>query len=235
MTMVKIRLPEDQLDITSLNVFFDGRPVVSASAAVIRGFGGELDDLGEALREYFVEGASWCRVGDDVHTVTADEFEVRLSSSSGTSGWHVDHFHAGWCSPEGKLVPEDARPQYARYVDSKRRVRESCLEGEDLRAAAAKGGPPRVDELVRRHAARLAEWYDALDELLRAVTTASGLPAWVKPVVRSELLDWHRTREYLTSAVLDYHHGDPGPRPDTVFGNLCFGFSTTAVELMPDV
>lgn len=40
MTMVEIRLPKDRLDITALNVSFADLPVVSASAALVRGFGG---------------------------------------------------------------------------------------------------------------------------------------------------------------------------------------------------
>ncbi|RSS41860.1 hypothetical protein [Streptomyces sp. WAC08241] len=47
-------------------------------------------------------------------------------------------------------------------------------------------------------------------------------------------VDWHRTREYLTSAVFEYHHGDTGPRPETVWGNLRFDFSTVSMELVPD-
>ncbi|MFE2944561.1 hypothetical protein ACFXKG_36795 [Streptomyces sp. NPDC059255] len=100
---------------------------------------------------------------------------------------------------------------------------------------AAKHGAGGVDQLVRHHRAQLAEWYDAMDELLRAVQTAPNLAKWANAVAKDELLDWHRTREYLTSAVLQYHHGDAGPRPETVRGNLRFDFSTVSMELVPDL
>lgn len=37
----------------------------------------------------------------------------------------------------------------------------------------------------------------------------------------------------LLIPVLEYHHGDTGPRPETVWGNLRFDFSTVSVELAP--
>ncbi|RZU37607.1 hypothetical protein EV284_2783 [Streptomyces sp. BK022] len=237
MTHVKIWLPEDRLDITALNVAFNGLPVTSASVALVSGYFGDLDELGESLREYFADGASWCRVGNAVHTVSDGDAEVRLVPRSEVPTWHADYFRACWGSREGARIPPEFRPQYASYVDRRQETRESCLRGQDLRAVAAKDGAGGVDKLVRHHQTQLAEWYAALDQLLCSLHTAEDptedLPEWVTSVATDELLDWHRTREYLTSAVLEYHHGDSGPRPDTVFGNLRFDFSTVAVELVP--
>ncbi|MEU4507379.1 hypothetical protein [Streptomyces sp. NPDC024089] len=233
MTTVEIQLIEDRLDITALNIEFAGLPVASASAALVKGFGGDLDELREALREYFADDASWCRIGNAVHTVTEGDAEVRLVPRSDVPTWHADYFQAGWKSREGTRIPPEFRLEYARYVDHRRKTRESCLQGEDLRAVAAKDGAGGVDKLVRHHQAQLAAWYAALDQLLSSVHTTEGVPEWVTSMASDELLDWHRTREYLTSAVLEYHHGDTGPRPETVLGNLCFHFSTIAVELAP--
>ncbi|MEU4213709.1 hypothetical protein AB0F13_27700 [Streptomyces sp. NPDC026206] len=193
MTMVKIRLPEDRLDITALNVSFADLPVASASVELVRGFGGDLEELGESLLKCFADGASWCRVGNAVHTVTHGDAEVRLVPRSDTPAWHVDYFQAGWGSSDGARIPPEFRPEYARYVDRRHKARESCLEGEDLRAVAAKDGAGGVDKLVWHHRAQLTEWYDALDNLLHSVPTASSLPEWATSVARDELLDWHRT------------------------------------------
>jgi len=227
-------LTEDRRDITDLHISFADLPIASASAELVHGFFGDLDELGEALREYFAERASWCRVGNAVHTVTCGDAEVRLLPVPDVSAWHANYFHAGWGSEEGTRIPPEFRLQYATYVDRRHEVRESCLQGEDLRAAAAKEGAAGVDQLVRHHCARLTEWYDALDHLLSSVHADSELPDWAMMMTKAELLDWHRTREYLTSAVLEYHHGNTGPRPETVFGNLRFDFSTRSVELVPD-
>jgi hypothetical protein len=233
MTTEKNRLPQDRVDITDLHVSFAGLPVSSASADLVRGFSGDLDELGEWLREGFVDGSSWCRVGDAVHTVSDGAAEMRLVPRSDAPSWHADYFQAGWGSSEGARIPPEFRLQYAEYVDRRHKARESCLQGEDLRAVAATDGARGVDKLVRHHRAQLVEWYDALDHLLHSVQTASDLPEWATSVAKDELLDWHRTREHLTSAVLEYHHGDAEPRPETVFGNLCFHFSTGSVELVP--
>ncbi|MFE7129508.1 hypothetical protein ACFVIM_01465 [Streptomyces sp. NPDC057638] len=235
MTKVEILVDEDRLDITGLNVAFAGLRVTSASAELVNGFGGDLDELGHALREDFADGASWCRISNAVHTVTDGDAEVRLVSQPDVPTWHADYFHAGWGSREGALVPPEHRPQYASYVDRRHQTRESCLQGKDLRAAAAGGGSSGVDTLVRHHREQLTEWYAALDQLLRSVHTTEDedIPEWITLVAKDELLNWHRTREYLMSAVLEYHHGDTGPRPETVLGNLRFDFSTVSVEMMP--
>ncbi|MEU5436410.1 hypothetical protein AB0G73_23950 [Streptomyces sp. NPDC020719] len=236
MTTVTLLLDEDRLDITALNVAFAGLPVASASAELVNGFSGDLEELGEALREHFADGASWCRVGNAVHTVTDGSAEVRLAPRPDVPTWHADYFQASWGSGDGALIPPESRPQYATYVDRRYTARESCLQSEDLREAAATNGAGGVDKLVRHHQAQLAEWYAALDDFLRSVEPPDDVedfPGWVTSVVKAELLDWHRTREYLASAVLAYHHGDTGPRPETVWGNLCFHFSTATLELVP--
>ncbi|MFJ5588336.1 hypothetical protein ACIQCG_01135 [Streptomyces noursei] len=235
MTTVTIPLVEDRLDITALNIAFDGMPVASASSALVNGHGGDLERLGEALRESFAEGASWCRVGGAVHTVSREEVELRLVPRSDTPAWHADYFKASWGNCDGARIPPDFRLQYAAYVDRREKAREPCLQNKDLRAAAAKSGARGVDRLVRHHQAQLAEWYSALDHLLCSLFAAQPLeklPKWAASVAKDELLDVHRTREYLTSAVLEYHHGDSGPRPETVFGNLYFHLSTVDVELV---
>nr|WSX75948.1 hypothetical protein OH826_20100 [Streptomyces sp. NBC_00899] len=234
MTRVVRQLVEDQVDISALNCWFAEVPVSSASAELVRGSFGDLDGLGETLREVFADGASWCRVDLAVHTVTGDEAEVRLVPRSDEPTWHADYFHAGWRSTAGARIPPEFRPQYAAYVDRRHETRESCLLGEDLRAVAAADGAGGVDKVVRHHCAQLAQWYDALDRLLLSARTGAGLPEWATSTAKDELLDWHRTREYLTSAVLEYHHDDNGPRPETVWGNLNFHFSTGSVELVPD-
>ncbi|WP_260606633.1 hypothetical protein [Streptomyces sp. WAC08241] len=94
MTQVKVRLLKDRLDITALNVSFADLPIASASAEVVRALGGDLDELGRALREYFADDASWCRVGNTIHTVNAGEIEMRLAPQPDMPNWHVDYFNA---------------------------------------------------------------------------------------------------------------------------------------------
>ncbi|MFE4057328.1 hypothetical protein ACFXP3_13710 [Streptomyces sp. NPDC059096] len=61
MTTVKLRLPQNRLDIAALNVSFAGLPIASASVEVMAGPHGDLHDVEEMLRVYFADGASWRR------------------------------------------------------------------------------------------------------------------------------------------------------------------------------
>ncbi|MGW1334557.1 hypothetical protein ACWD7B_09780 [Streptomyces rubiginosohelvolus] len=224
---------EVRVNIAFLNLSFADLAITSASTDVVRGFGGDLVELEEWVREGFADGASWCRIGNEAHTVSEGDAELRLVPRSDTPDWHLNYFHAGWESEEGKQIPPQYRLQYARYVDRRHEVREGCLTGKDLRVVAAKDGAEGVDLLVRHHRAQLTEWYKALDALLSSVESTPDLPGWAKAVAKEELLNWHRTREYMTSAVMEYHHGDAGLRPETVWGNLRFDFSATSVDLVP--
>ncbi|MER7963803.1 hypothetical protein [Streptomyces ardesiacus] len=234
MEKVGVWVADDRFDLTALNVAFAGLPVVSASVELVNSWSGDLEELAADLLERFADDVSWCRVANDVHSVTEGSAEVRLTPRPDDPGWHAELFHAeGWKSQQGARIPAECRWQYARYADRRHEARESCLEVADLRAAAAKDGAAGVDNLVRHQQVQLAEWYAALDEFISSVHTAESIPEWAVLVAKDELMDWHRTREYLTSAVVEYHRGDVGPRPDTVFGNLCFRFSKAELELAP--
>lgn len=231
--MEKAEAPQD-VDLSALNFTLQGRPVVSASAELVHMWWDNMDEVEATLRGYFAEDAEWCRVGADIHTVTDGSCETRLTPRPDAPGWHAESVPVeGWASREGARIPADCRWAYTRYADRRHAAREKCLEAADLRAAAATDGAAGIDQLVRHQQAQLAEWYAALDEFISSVHTAQEPPEWLGTVVREELVDWHRTREYLTSAVMEYHYGDVAPRPDTVWGNLLFMFSTAVCELAP--
>ncbi|MGX5397123.1 hypothetical protein ACWLMY_35335 [Streptomyces anulatus] len=235
MKKVNLWVPDNRLDISALGVEFAGLPVASASVELVDCWSGDLKELKEALTEWFTDDASWCRIGEDVHSMTEGSSETRLIPRPGAPGWHAESVHvAGWRTPEGARIPTEYRWQYTRYADRRHETRESCLQEADLREAAAKDGAAGVDKLVRHQQAQLTKWYDALDEFISSVHATEALPGWVAPVVGDELRDWHRTREFLTSAVMKYHHGDVAPRPDTVFNTLGSEFSTARFELAPD-
>lgn len=63
------------------------------------------------------------------------------------------------------------------------------------------------------------------------INDTGRLPGWAWTLVRNEAEDLHMAREWLTSAVVTYHHGTAGPRPDMIFGGICYPFSGGAVDL----
>ncbi|MEW2064706.1 hypothetical protein AB0899_28780 [Streptomyces sp. NPDC007002] len=73
----------------------------------------------------------------------------------------------------------------------------------------------------------------ALDEFIASVHTTEDLPGWAEQVVAEELREIHQSREFLTSAIMKYHHGDLAPRPDTVLDKPSFELSTVTIRLAP--
>ncbi|MGP3951228.1 hypothetical protein [Streptomyces sp. 7N604] len=221
------------IDISALNLSVGHRPVISASSDLVRARSGSLEEVRCAIAEGFGPDGEWCYVGNDLHTVSIGDAEIRLRLQSDTASWHADYFGAGWESSRYACVPAERRAEIAVYVDCTKGLKAGLVQESDLRAAAAEGGFPAVDRLVRRHIALMDEWYAALDSLHGALLTSAGaLPAWALEFVRGEGEDLNSAREWLTSAVVDYHHGTAGRRPDTLFGGVCFVFSTGSVDLL---
>ncbi|MFF3403495.1 hypothetical protein ACFYW6_33990 [Streptomyces sp. NPDC002659] len=192
-----------------------------------------MEELRSDIAEGFGSDEQWCEVGNDLHTVSIGDAEIRLRLQPDTASWHADLFGAGWDSFQYACVPAERRAAVAVYVDRMKELTEGLVQESDLRGAAAEGGFPAVDRLVRRHVGLLDERYAALDSLHSALLTSAGvLPDWAQEFVRSEAEDLNTAREWLTSAVVAYHHGSAGQRPDTLFGGICFWFSTGSVNLV---
>ncbi|MFF8387743.1 hypothetical protein ACF053_29455 [Streptomyces kanasensis] len=222
------------LDISRLRLQVRGLPVLSASAELVRGHFHDLEDLTDSIREGFGPGGSWCEVGQDLHTVTQGDAEIRLRQREDGSAWHADYFQAGWLSGRFDGVPAERRLDVASYVDRTDALTEGLLQASDLRAAAAEGGFPAVDRLVRHHVRLADERYAALDDLVSNLVTNEGrLPGWALNLVHREADDLNATREWMTNAVVEYHHGTAGKRPDTIFGGIQFDFTHFLFNLVP--
>ncbi|WP_228984225.1 hypothetical protein [Streptomyces sp. DH12] len=220
-------------DISSLKVQVRGRPVISASAELVHGHFHDLADLADSIREGFGSKGDWCEVGPDLHTVTWGDAEIRLRPAEGLAAWRADYFQAGWLGRFDK-VPEERRVDVARYVDRAADLTEGLLQASDLRAAAASGGLPAADRLVRRHVQLIDERYAALDHLVSDLLTDEGrLPAWALDVVHCQADDLNMAREWLGSAVVEFHHGTAGQRPVTIFGGVQFEFTNFLLNLVP--
>ncbi|MFD6989277.1 hypothetical protein [Streptomyces sp. NPDC059943] len=225
-------LTSSTIDISALALSFRDHPIATASTELVDSHGGDLEDLACAISESFTPEGEWCRVENDFHTVTMGSAETRLRLREETAAWHADLFHAGWQTHPYQDVPEEHRVHAAAYVDRTHELVVGLLQVSDLREAAGEGGFPVVDQLVRRHLGLLEERYAALDDLHSALTNDTGrLPEWAWTLVRHEAEDLHMAREWVCSAVVTYHHGTAGPRPDMIFGGICYPFSAGAVDL----
>ncbi|KUO22172.1 hypothetical protein [Streptomyces dysideae] len=226
-------MPESVIDISHLSLVVHQRPVASASAELVKCWSGDMDELKECILEHFAPGASYCEVGNDLHSVTMGSAETRLRPRPGDASWHADLFHAGWHDFPYKDVPENYRRQVAAYVDRKYELHEGCVQESDLREAAGEGGAPAVERLVRYHRDVLDQQYAALDTLLNDLVTPEGrLSAWARELMHTEVQEHHMRREWLGSAVIAYLcGGSAGRRPDTIFGGIRYDFRAGSVEL----
>ncbi|MEU1377943.1 hypothetical protein ABZ442_30465 [Streptomyces triculaminicus] len=225
-------MPDSAVDVSALGLVFRHRPVVSASLDLTRAHA-DMEELGISITAGFGPLGEWCEVGNDLHTVTSGDWEIRLRLEPHTAAWHADYFGAAWGSgAKFEGVPAEYRVEVAAYVDRLEEVEEALLQEATLRAAAADGGPAAVDALVRHRVVLLDEQFAVLDRLHSVLITHAGtLPAWALQVVRREAEGLNSAREWLTSAVTAYHHGSAGRRPDTLFGGVVFEFSGGSVEL----
>lgn len=223
-------MQEPHIDLSARGFAVRDHVVTSASTELINSRAGDIDELLEDLREFFESDGSWCAVGSDLHSISFGDAELRLRPDLGD--WHADLFHAAWGSPLYESVPPEARQVVAAYVDRAREVRPGLLQEGALYQAAAQGGARAVDRLVRGHIAELDAWFQALDDLHAGTLAGSDeLPHWARALILSETEDLNMAREWAGSAVLNYHHGSAGRRPDTLLGGIWFQFSTGAVNL----
>ncbi|MGW6248048.1 hypothetical protein [Streptomyces roseolus] len=221
--------------ISQLEVFVQQRPVLTASDGLLGGHGFDLGDLRETLVESFAaEGHDWCEIGDSLHTLSDGDAEIRLSLLEDGTGWHADYFPAGWRSLQHRDVPADRRKDVVAYTDRAHALREKVLEVEDLRVAAAAGGARAVDDLVQHHLHIADRLHEAIGDLHAALLAQDGdLPPWAHAFLYQEVEELHMVREFLSSAVLAYHHGSAGHRPDTVWGGIAYRFPTGTIDLIP--
>jgi len=231
-------MSDTDVDISYVKLDILDRPVGTASLELIRSYGlmpGELeiDELVDHLVETFVLGEDWCTVGEDLHQVSSGSAEVRLRARDGSS-WHADLFHANWGKfSDYENVPSDYRPVVATYVDRMRLLEFGVPQEADLRAAAAEGGAVAVDRIIQHCIRMLDRQIAAVDALHTGLHTPEGiLPGWARRVVRQQAADWLFRREYVTSAVLGYHHGSTGSRPDTIDGGISFPFALGAFDIL---
>ncbi len=226
-------MPGTVIDISALNVAVRQRPVLTASHELVRSHGSDMGEIKLSIAEGFGPDGTWCEVGDDLHTISIGDAEIRLHPLADTVGWHADYFNAGWHSSKYESVPPEYRPIVAAYVDRVADLFDGLLQEADLREAAAEGGPRAVDALVRRQVHLADQRHEALDALLRSLNASDGaLPAWARTLLHDEAEHLNMTREWLGSAAVAYHHGSAGHRPTTIFGGICFEFSTGTVDLV---
>ncbi|UKY54970.1 hypothetical protein [Streptomyces inhibens] len=226
-------MPASVIDISHLSLVVHQRPVVSASAELVRCWSGDLDELKECVLEHFAPSGGYCEVGNDLHSVTMGSAETRLRPGPDDASWHADLFHAGWHDFPYKDVPVNYRRQVADYVDRKHELREGCVQESDLREAAGEGGAPAVERLARYHRDVLDQQYAALDTLFSDLVTPKGkLPAWARKLAHAEVQEHHMRREWLGSAVIAYLcGGSAGRRPDTIFGGVRYDFTDGSLDL----
>ncbi|MFJ7201632.1 MULTISPECIES: hypothetical protein [unclassified Streptomyces] len=211
----------ETVDLSTLNLLVRGRPVASASTELFRGHGGRLDEVKETVEECFNSGGRWCEVSGDLHTISGGDGEIRLSLQSHGTAWYADYFDAAWGSRQYRTVPVESRTYVATYVDRTKTLRWGLLQESDLRKEAAEGGFSAVDRLVRDLVGLQDEWFAALDDLHGALLDSAGtLPAWAEQFLQEEAEELNTAREWLTSAVVAYHHGSAGRRPDTLYGRI---------------
>lgn len=228
----RVAMHDTDVDLSTRDLHIRGRLVVSASSELVRGHY-DLDELVETIEHSFADGRPWCEVGHELHTISNGEGEIRLTPL--LENWHADFFDAGWNSDGYAQVPAQSRPPVAAYVDAVHGLKPGLVQEMDLREAAADGGARAVDRLVRRQLGLLDARFDALDQLHGCLTGPTGrLPGWGQAFIRLEAEDLNAARENLSSAVLAFHHGSAGRRPDTLWGGIWFPFSTGAVNLVDD-
>ncbi|MFE3946203.1 hypothetical protein ACFXPV_30750 [Streptomyces sp. NPDC059118] len=209
------------VDLSRLNLLVCGRPVASASTELFRGHDGRLEDVKETFEACFSPSSHWCEVNGDLHTISGGDAEIRLSLQLHGTAWYADYFDAAWGSHQYRTVPVESRADVAMYVDRTKELRWGLLCESDLRKEAAEGGGAAVDCLVRYLVGLQDEWFAALDGLHDALLDPAGtLPAWAEQFLQEEAEDLSTAREWLTSAVLAYHHGTAGRRPDTLYRRI---------------
>ncbi|MFF4647732.1 hypothetical protein [Streptomyces sp. NPDC001389] len=221
------------VDLSSLGMTVRGLPVVSASEEITKCWGSATQELVEYVDEVFTGSQSQvAEVGAQLHTVGLGDVETRLRPWGEARAWHLDFFPAGWTNHPYDRVPAGRRAEVAAYTDMVAGALDSRLREGDLRAAAAEGGVAAVDRLVRARVERLDQRHAALDSLHSALLDETRhLPGWALDFLLYEVEDLNSDREWLGAAVVAYHHGSAGRRPENVFGGICYVFTEGAVDL----
>jgi len=136
-------------------------------------------------------------------------------------------------------VPAEHLPAVTTYIQDIETALQDVvggLDGQSLRQLAddvrAEGGNPAaaVDQDVRTYLRYLDRWLTALDTLDSEVRDGRGrLPDWAEPVTRSIALEIFEADSALKAAVIDYHHGSPGPYLSASLGHAyCLSNGTAA-------
>lgn len=219
------------VDIAVLGLQVRGLPVIAASQAMMNSWRHDLEDLAECLGEVF-SGTGYAEVGTELHQLSEGDAELRLRPWTGAQAWHLDFFPAGWSHHPYDGVPPERRVEVAAYTDQVAGLRDSRLRENDLRTASASGGAACVDGLVRERVGRLDQRHAALDLLHGSLVGEDlRLPHWALNFILHEIEDLNAEREWVGAAVLSYHHGSAGHRPDNVFGGVSFLFTHGSVDL----
>ncbi|MDJ0386009.1 hypothetical protein [Streptomyces sp. G-G2] len=219
------------VDITALGLRVRGLPVISASQGMMKSWAHDLEGLAEDFEEIF-SGTQYAEVGSDLHQLGDGSAELRLRPWSGAQAWHLDLFLAGWSNHPYDGVPPERRVEVAAYTDQVAGLCDGRLRENDLRTAAANGGAAAVDRLVREQVERLDQRHGALDVLHGSLLDDDlRLPHWALNFMLHEIETLHGDREWLAAAVLTYHHGTAGNRPENVFGGIGFVFTHGSIDL----
>lgn len=226
---------DDVIDISELSVQVLRRPVRTVAAALLRAQSNRVDELAETLQESFADDGAWCQVGEDLHTITEmSAAEIRLRPS-GDGTWHGDFFPGCWNGDLLRQVPAADRHLVAPYIERTAPLNAGMLDVSELMSAAADGGAPAVDLMVREYVDAVDQHYAALDVLHGTIHHQHrGLPGWAEDLIRDEAEEICAAREWIGSAVLAYHHGSAGRRPDTLSGGITFRFTHGSILLTHD-
>ncbi|MEU4729549.1 hypothetical protein [Streptomyces sp. NPDC023588] len=219
------------VDLSGLGMSVRGLPVISASQEIMRCYGSTPDELIEYVEEVF-SGSEWAEIGVELQSVGRGSVETRLRPWGDARAWHLDFFPASWTEHPYDRVPAGRRAEVAAYVDTVASILDGRLRESDLRAVAAEGGAAAVDRLVRGRVERLDQRHAALDALHGSLVDESlRLPRWALDFMLCEVETLNADREWLGAAVVAYHHGSAGRRPENVFGGVSFVFTAGAVDL----
>lgn len=219
------------VDVSGLGLSVRGLPVISASKEVMRCYGSDAEELIGYVDEVF-SGTEWAAVGAELHSVGRGSVETRLRPWKGTCAWHLDFFPAAWTEHPYDRIPAERRAEVAAYADQVAGLLDSRLRESDLRGAAAEGGAAAVDRLVRGRVERLDQRHAALDALHSSLVNENlRLPHWALNFMLYEVETLNADREWVGAAVVAYHHGSAGRRPENVFGGVSFVFTNGSVDL----